>query len=163
MVGGKREVFDRCKPLLEVVGKTVTYCGPVGSGQATKACNQVLCAVTLLGACEALALAKREGLDLQTTIAVTSAGAGGSWQLENLGPKIAAGDLDPGFMIDLLNKDLNIVEKAATRHRLPLGGAGLATTLFRAAANLGHGKDGTQALSRVLETLGGFEYSDGEE
>jgi len=159
MVGGDRAVFDRCKPLLEVVGKTITHCGPNGAGQATKACNQVLCAVNLLATCEALALAKREGLDLHTTIDVTRAGAGGSWQLANLGPKIAEADMAPGFMIDLLNKDLNIVEQAARDHRLPLPAADLARALFRAAANQGEGRAGTQAISRVVQNLGGFEYS----
>lgn len=160
MVGGKREVFDQCRSLFEAVGKTITWCGPSGAGQATKACNQVLCAVNLLGACEALALAKREGLDLATTIDVTSAGAGGSWQLANLGPRIASGDLDPGFMVELIAKDLGIVAEAAARHALPLPGATLATSLFHAAQANGHGRDGTQALSAVLERLGGFEYKD---
>ena len=158
MVGGEREAFDRCKPIFEAVGKTVTYCGPAGSGQATKACNQVLCALNLLATCEALALAKREGLDLHTTIDVTSAGAGGSWQLANLGPKVCASDDAPGFMIDLLNKDLNIVGESARRHQLSLPGMELAASLFRSAAANGHGANGTQALAHVIEQLGNFRF-----
>ncbi len=159
MVGGDRETFDRCLPIFQAVGKTITYCGPSGAGQATKACNQILCALNLLGTAEALALAKREGLDLETTVGVTSAGAAGSWQLEHLGPKIARGELDPGFMIDLLNKDLGIVSDAARRGGLPLAGMELAAGLFRAAAANGHGKHGTQAIATVIEQLGGFRYS----
>lgn len=158
MVGGKQAVFDRCKAMLDVNGGRVTYCGPSGSGQATKACNQVLCAGNLLAVCEALALAQREGLDLDTTIEVTSAGAAGSWQLANLGPKIAAGDMEPGFMIDLINKDLGIVTDAARRHGLALPELDTAAALFRAAASNGYGREGTQAISRVIELLGGFSF-----
>ncbi len=159
MCGGKREVFDRCRGVLDAVGGTVTYCGPSGAGQATKSCNQVLCALNLLAACEALALARREGLDLATTIEVTRAGAAGSWQLANLGPKIAAGDDAPGFMIDLINKDLNIVAEAVRRHGLVLPGADIASAVFRAAGHE-HGRAGTQAIGRILERLGHFTYTD---
>jgi len=159
MCGGKREAFDRCKPVLEAMGKTITYCGPSGAGQATKSCNQILCALNLLATCEALALAKREGLDLDTTVEVTSAGAAGSWQLANLGPKIAAGDDEPGFMVDLINKDLDIVAEAYRRHGLVLPGTDLASGMFRAA---GHdfGAKGTQAVARIVERLGAFRYAE---
>jgi len=96
MVGGKPDVFERCKSLLEVVGQTITHCGPSGAGQATKACNQVLGALNLLGVCEALALARREGLDLKRTIQVTNGGAAGSWQLANLGASVGAADARHG-------------------------------------------------------------------
>ncbi|MBI1371271.1 MAG: NAD-binding protein [Phycisphaera sp.] len=158
MVGGKRAVFERCSLIFKAVGKAITHCGPNGAGQATKACNQVLCAVNLMGVCEAMALAQREGLDLEKMLAVTTAGAGGSWSLANLGPQIAEGDMKPGFMIDLINKDLNIVQAESTGLNLPMPATGLARDLLRAAAISGHGRDGTQALSRVFEKLGGFTY-----
>jgi len=160
MVGGKREVFDQCEDLFDAVGKTITYCGPSGAGQATKACNQILCALNLWATCEALALAKSQGLDLRTMIDVTSAGAGGSWQLANLGAKIADGDHAPGFMIDLINKDLSIVADSARRANLPLPGAELVAGLFRGASKHGHGRDGTQAIATMLERLGNFRYAD---
>lgn len=160
MVGGRAEVFERWEAVLAVNGGRVTYCGPSGTGQATKACNQVLCAGNLVAVCEALALADREGLDLGTTIEVTGAGAGGSWQLTNLGPKIAEGDMAPGFMIELLNKDLSIVAEAARRHGLTLPEAETAAGLFRAAAANGLAGEGTQAVSRVIEMLGGFRFGD---
>jgi 3-hydroxyisobutyrate dehydrogenase len=140
------------------MGKTITHCGPVGSGQATKACNQVLCAIHMLALCEAMALAAKEGLDLEKMLAVTSAGAGGSWALSNLGPRIAKGDMAPGFMIDLANKDMNIVYQEALNLNLPMPGIRLTSELYRAAAALGHGRDGTQAMARVFEKLGGFRY-----
>ncbi len=158
MVGGKKQVFQRARPIFDVVGKSITHVGDHGAGQACKACNQILCGLNLLATCEAMALAKSEGLDLEKMIEVTSAGAGGSWQLANLGPKIAADDMAPGFMIDLINKDLRIVRNAATGGRLPLLGANLAADLFVAAGADGHGRSGTQALSKVIERLGGFGY-----
>ncbi|MAE62466.1 MAG: 2-hydroxy-3-oxopropionate reductase [Planctomycetaceae bacterium] len=160
MVGGKPDVFNKCVPIFEAMGKAITHCGPSGAGQATKACNQVLCAVHMMGMCEAMALAKSEGLDLEKMLAVTTAGAGGSWALTNLGPRIAAGDLDPGFMIDLINKDLAIVRDEAKQSRLPMPGLNLAADLFNAAAIDGHGRDGTQAFCTVVEKLGGFKYTD---
>lgn len=158
MVGGPMEAFERCMPLLGVVGKAIAHCGPSGSGQATKACNQILCAMNLVGVCEAMALAQREGLNLQNMLGATAGGAGGSWALSHLGPQIASGDLSPGFMIDLINKDLKIVRRTAEDHQLPLPGVNLAAELLRAAARLGHGRHGTQALSRVFEQLGDFNY-----
>lgn len=159
MVGGEPEVFERCRPVFEAVGKAITHIGPAGSGQACKACNQVLCAVNLLGVCEALALAVKEGIDPRKMLAVTTAGAGSSWSLANLGPQIAAGDMKPGFMIDLLNKDLRIVRDEMDKLDLPMPAAALATELFRSAAVSGHGRDGTQAVSRIYEQLAGIAYT----
>jgi 3-hydroxyisobutyrate dehydrogenase len=158
MVGGKADVFHRCLPIFEAMGKAITHVGDHGAGQATKACNQILGALNLQAVCEAMALARAEGLDLDKMLQVTTAGAGGSWALANLGPRVAVGDLDPGFMVDLIIKDLNIVSDAARRHSLPLPGTDVAASLFRAAASNGHGRDGTQAISTVYEQVGNFKY-----
>ncbi len=160
MCGGERTAFDAVLPLLEHVGKRITHLGPAGSGQACKACNQVAVIGVLSGVCEALALAKASGLDLQQVVEVVSAGAGGSWQLANLGPKIASGDHAPGFMIDLLLKDLRLVAGAAGTHDLPLPMTKLVETLYQSAAAAGAGREGTQALATVYERLGGFRYSE---
>lgn len=158
MIGGKAEVVERCMPIFKAVAKTITHVGPVGAGQVAKACNQVLVALNMVGVCEALALAKQEGLDPQTVINAVAGGAAGSWTLQNLGPRIARGDMAPGFMIDLINKDLNIVHDEAAATGLSMPGMHLASDLFRAAGAMGHGRDGTQALSKVFEMLGGFRY-----
>jgi len=158
MVGGREEVFERCRGIFETVGGSITHVGPAGSGQACKACNQILCAVNLVAVCEAMGLAVKEGLDLQKMLEVTGAGAGGSWALSNLGPLIAEGDMRPGFMVELLNKDLKIVREASTQLQLPLPGTAQAAELLRAAEVQGHGRDGTQALSRVFEKLAELTY-----
>jgi 3-hydroxyisobutyrate dehydrogenase len=161
MVGGPAAEFARVKPLLEIVGKSITHLGPVGAGQTCKACNQTAIAGALLGVCEALALARREGLELDKLIQVLSGGAAGSWQLANLGPRIAAGDHAPGFMIDLMLKDLAIVADTARELKLPLNGVNLAESYFRAVAagEAEGGRLGTQAMARTVEKLGGFSYT----
>ena len=158
MVGGDSGAFERCKPLLQAMGKSITLLGPPGMGQTTKACNQICVSVTLLGVCEALALARKSGLDMKKMIQAISGGAAGSWQLSNLGEKIADGDHAPGFMIDLVLKDLNLIAEAARAHQLPLAATALAEADFRAVAADGGGRLGTQAMARTIEKLGAFRY-----
>lgn len=150
MVGGDAEAFARCKPVFKAVGKAVTHVGDSGMGQTCKACNQAAVVCTLLGACEAIALAKRMGLDVDKMIEVVSAGAGGSWQLANLGPKIAAEDYAPGFMVDLVLKDLGIVIAAAKENNLDVSGVELAHRYFKLIETEGGGRLGTQAMVKAL-------------
>ena len=91
-----------------------------------------------------------------------SGGAAGSWQLANLGPKIAQGDLAPGFMIDLVLKDLAIVADAARQLELPLAGVTLAQGMFKQVADEvpGGGKLGTQAMGLAMEKRSGFKFTD---
>lgn len=153
MVGGQKETFDRVLPIFETMGKTVTYCGAVGSGQLTKLCNQVLVSMNLLGVCEAVSLAERNGLDPQVMVQAVAGGAAGSWQLSNLAPKVVAGDYRPGFMVDLILKDLRLVMETGTASSAPLPGAALVRQLFLSAQALGCGREGTQALAKVLQRL----------
>jgi 3-hydroxyisobutyrate dehydrogenase len=154
MVGGEAAAFAQVQPLLQLMGKTITHCGPSGSGQLTKLVNQILVSVTNMAVCEALVFAKKNGLDLQKTLqAVGGGGAGGSWQLNNLGPRMIAGDFAPGFMVDLQKKDLRLVLEAASESRTALPAASLVSQLFSAAQAAGRGREGTQALFAVLEKL----------
>jgi 3-hydroxyisobutyrate dehydrogenase len=153
MVGGDDAAFAQVQELLSHMGRTITHCGPSGAGQLTKLVNQILVSLNNLAACEALTLAKQNGLDLQKTLAAIGGGGAGSWQLANLGPKIIAGDWRPGFMIDLQQKDLRLILHAAAQSRTPLPAVGLVSQLFTAAQAAGHGRDGTQALFTVLEKL----------
>jgi 3-hydroxyisobutyrate dehydrogenase len=158
MAGGRSDAFERVLPMLQVVGENIVHLGDAGLGQACKACNQVAVVTALLGVCEALALAKKTGLSMDKMIEVVAGGAGGSWQLTNLGPKIARGDHAPGFMIDLVLKDLNIVLDTAERAGLPLDATAHATTLFKQVAEQGGGRLGTQAIAKALESAGGFAF-----
>ena len=156
MVGGDRAAFDRMEPILKVMGKTITWCGGSGAGQLTKLVNQILVSVTNLAVSEALTFAKRNGLDLEKTIAAVAGGAAASWQLANLGPKMAAGDFRPGFTIDLQQKDLKLVLAAALEAKTSVPAVSLVHQLFTSAQAAGRGKDGTQALFTVLQRLAGL-------
>lgn len=151
MVGGDESAFNRVRPLLAHMGKTITYCGPSGSGQLTKLVNQILVSVTNLAVCEALALAEKSGLDPQKTLAAVSGGAAGSWQLSNLGPKMIAGDFRPGFMIKLQHKDLRLAIAAAKDAGIDLTALDLVYELFDQGRRQGRGEEGTQALFAIVK------------
>jgi 3-hydroxyisobutyrate dehydrogenase len=111
--------------------------------------------MNMLGIVEALHLARLSGIDLSVLLEALSAGAGGSWALEKLGPRIARGDFAPGFMIRLLQKDLRIVQDAAKPLGLPLHGTALAQKYFADNEAHGEGDLGTQAMYKALERLAG--------
>ena len=151
MAGGKQNVFERARPVFEVLGKRLTHVGPAGAGQVVKACNQVVTAVNLLAVCEALTLAEKNGIDQQTMIHVLAGGASQSWSLENMGPRIAKGDFTPGFMVKLLQKDLNIVLSLARWHGLALPGATLVQRFLEDNVAHGEAAEGSQALYKALK------------
>jgi 3-hydroxyisobutyrate dehydrogenase len=133
------------------MGKTITHCGPSGSGQLTKLVNQLLVSITNLATCEALTFARAAGLDPEKTIAAVGGGAAGSWQLTNLGPRMLKGDFAPGFMIKLQQKDLRLVLEAANEMGLDLSALKLVHRLFDQAMKEGRADQGTQALFAVVE------------
>jgi 3-hydroxyisobutyrate dehydrogenase len=150
MVGGDSAAFDRAKPLLAHMGKTIILCGPSGSGQLTKLVNQILVSVTNLAVCEALTFAQKSGLNLQNTLAAVSGGAAGSWQLSNLGPKMVAGDFAPGFMIKLQYKDLRLATAEAAAEGLHLDALQLVFNLFGQGLQMNLANEGTQALFKIV-------------
>jgi 3-hydroxyisobutyrate dehydrogenase len=151
MVGGEATALDKVRPMLAKMGKTITHCGPSGSGQLTKLVNQILVAGTNLAVCEALTFAKANGLDPATTLSAVGGGAGSSWQLLNLWPKMAAADWAPGFKISLQQKDLRLAIAAAKERGLSLGALGAVHWIFDKALADGAGEQGTQALFRYVE------------
>ncbi|QOV88453.1 NAD(P)-dependent oxidoreductase [Humisphaera borealis] len=150
MVGGDAAAFATAEPLLRHMGKTITHCGGIGTGQLTKLVNQILVSVTNLAVCEALTFAKKAGLDLPKTIQAVGGGAAGSWQLTNLGPRMITGDFAPGFMIKLQQKDLRLVAEATKELGLDLQALQRVTELFDRAGAEGRGNEGTQALFAMV-------------
>jgi 3-hydroxyisobutyrate dehydrogenase len=155
MVGGDQAAFERVRPILEALGKSITHCGAVGNGQLTKLSNQILVGVTLLGVSEALLFAQRSGLDPEVMVRAVEGGAAASWQLSNLGPRILRGDFAPGFMVDLMQKDLRLVMETAARGGAPLPATSLVRQLFLSAQAHGEGRQGTQILGKVVQRLAG--------
>ena len=109
MVGGEAAAFERALPVLQAMGKRVTHIGPSGHGQTAKLCNQVLVAINLLAASEALVFGAKAGLDVDKLHAALSGGAGNSWAFEVLGRKMINRDFAPAFKVRLQQKDLRLV------------------------------------------------------
>ncbi|MDI6827493.1 MAG: NAD(P)-dependent oxidoreductase [Armatimonadota bacterium] len=153
MVGGDQAAFEKCLPIFRALGKNITYMGESGTGQMTKLCNQVICALNIQAVCEGLMLGEKAGLNMEKLLAVVSAGAAGSWMLSNLAPKMLAQDFEPGFKVSLQQKDLRLALGAAEEMNLPLPGTSLVHQLFRAVEAAGMGEKGTQALIIALKKL----------
>jgi 3-hydroxyisobutyrate dehydrogenase len=146
MIGGDEEAFHECKPIFEVLGKNIVLQGKAGAGQHTKMCNQIAIATNMIGVCEALAYAKRAGLDHVKVLESISTGAAGSWSLSNLAPRMMAGDFEPGFYIKHFIKDMKIALDEAERLGLQLPGLELAKSMYEELAEKGEENSGTQAL-----------------
>jgi len=152
MVGGDAEAFARAKPILALMGKSVTLLGPAGSGQRCKLANQVAVAIGMVAWCEALAHAQAGGLDPAVVQQVISGGAAGSWGLTNLAPRALAGDFAPGFFVRHLLKDLALARECAAATGLDLPGLATAERLYTLVADRGWADEGTQALYRLHQT-----------
>jgi 3-hydroxyisobutyrate dehydrogenase len=118
-------------------------------------CNQILIAGAMIGVCEGLLYAAKSGLDPQAVIHIIGRGAAGSWSINNLGPRIAKGDYEPGFYVEHFIKDMGIALREAEAMGLSLPGLALVHQLYLAVRARGHGRDGTQALIKALEALSG--------
>ena len=158
MVGGDTDALNRCRPYVEAYSKTITHVGEgAGSGQMVKAVNQVLVVVNQLAVSEGLLLAEAAGLDLQKTLEAVEGGAAGSWMLSNRGPQMIERDWQPGFTIDLQQKDLRLVLEAADEVGAPLPGVALVFQLYRSLQTQGLGSEGNHALVKALEKMSGIE------
>jgi 2-hydroxy-3-oxopropionate reductase len=153
MVGGTAEAFARAKPTLQVMGTTIVHVGESGAGQTVKACNQLVCAINLQAICEAVALGRAAGLDVEKVREVLLGGAASSWMLQNLGPQILTKDDRAGFRIDLHLKDLRLANELAFELGVPLPGTALATNLYLEARAHGEGGNGNQAMFRVYDRM----------
>jgi len=151
MAGGDVEVFEAVKPLFELMGRNIVLEGRAGAGQYTKMCNQIAIAGTMIGVCEALAYAKKAGLDPSTVIKTIETGAAGSWSLSNYGPRIVAGNFSPGFYIKHFIKDLNIALESAKDMGMWIPGTELVRSMYQKAAEEGEENSGTQALYKLLD------------
>ncbi|MCC6590616.1 MAG: NAD(P)-dependent oxidoreductase [Bryobacterales bacterium] len=149
MVGGARPVLDRFLPLLQSMGKRIVYCGGNGAGQKTKVVNQIVGSLNLLATIEGLRVAKAAGLDLPEVVQAVAGGAAGSWMLSNLGPKIIAGDFNPGFSIRLHAKDLRLANEFTQQLGLDTPGTSLAHRLFEEAMKQGLENLGNQGLYKL--------------
>ncbi|MBI3763216.1 MAG: NAD(P)-dependent oxidoreductase [Chloroflexi bacterium] len=157
MVGGDEATFEKCRPILEALGKRITYLGPSGAGQTTKACNQVMTAGIYAVMSEALVLAAKAGLDPAKVVEVLAGGAARCWALEVRAPKILRRDLAPGFKASMQYKDLNIIAETARAERVPMPVTALVRELYAAMVSAGDGELDNSAVIKVLEGMAGVE------
>ncbi|MGE5152941.1 MAG: 2-hydroxy-3-oxopropionate reductase [Bdellovibrio bacteriovorus] len=155
MVGGEAAVFERVRPLFEVLGKNIVHVGEAGAGQVCKACNQVVVGATIAGVAEAILLARASGVDPARVREALLGGFAGSRILEVHGQRMIAGDFTPGFKSRLHQKDMGIVLETARELGLGLPGAAQVAQYLNALVGWGHGEEDSAAIYRVLAAMGG--------
>ncbi|MCY3574026.1 MAG: NAD(P)-dependent oxidoreductase [Chloroflexi bacterium] len=156
MIGGGESDVARAMPCFKAMGSTITHVGEQGAGQTVKLSNQILCVVNMLAASEALLFAKAGGVDLEKMLSAVTGGAAGSWMLANRGPQVIDDYWQPGFSIDLQQKDLRLVLGAADELGVPVIATALCFNLYRTLQAQGHGGDGNHSIIRALEAMAGI-------
>jgi len=157
MCGGKPEVFERVKPVLELMGKNITLVGGSGDGQTCKVANQIVVALTINAVAEGLLFASRAGADAAKVRQALLGGLATSRILEILGERMIKRTFDPGFRIALHQKDLNLALGAAKQLGLALPATSNAQQLFSACVAHGGAAWDHSGLVRALEKLSNFE------
>ncbi|OYR57775.1 NAD(P)-dependent oxidoreductase [Halorubrum halodurans] len=157
MVGGDEDVLEEWRDALEVMGETVTHCGPSGAGQTTKACNQIVVSAQMVAVSEALVFAHNAGADLQAVVDAISGGAAGCWTLDNRAESMIRGDFDPGFFAEYQYKDLRIATDAGEAFGSPMPQTELAHELYKSMVQNDMGRDDNSGVMQVLELLAGEE------
>ena len=156
MVGGDEPAFQRSLPILQAMGKNIIYIGEAGAGQVTKACNQIVVALTVQAVAEALTLAKKSGVNVARVRDALMGGFAQSRILEVHGKRILDGDFQPGFKLNLHRKDMNIVLQTGREAGVPLLGSAQVTMLMDALIAQGKGDLDNSALAALYELLAGI-------
>jgi 2-hydroxy-3-oxopropionate reductase len=156
MVGGKKEDFDAVMPIFEKMGKTITLCGPNGSGQIVKACNQIQVAMNFVGMAESLVLGAKAGVDPAIIIKVLSGGYAQTRVMDVRGEKVTKGDFSPGFKSKFHYKDLNIIMKTALDYQVPLPVTAVVHELFTTMLTKDRGDYDHSGVITVIEDLAGI-------
>jgi 2-hydroxy-3-oxopropionate reductase len=157
MVGGPETAFERVKPLFEKMGKNITLVGGNGDGQTTKVANQIIVALTIEAVGEALLFAAKAGADPAKVRQALMGGFAASRILEVHGERMVKRTFNPGFRIELHQKDLNLALTSARQIGVSLPNTATAQELFNACAANGSGKLDHSAMVKALELMAGFE------
>ncbi|SEI10449.1 3-hydroxyisobutyrate dehydrogenase [Rhizobium tibeticum] len=156
MASGSRAAFEAAQPALEAMAAKVYELGDAaGTGAAFKMINQLLAGVHIAAACEAIAFAAKQGLDLDKVYEVITASAGNSWMFENRIPHVLAGDYTPLSAVEIFVKDLGIVQDMARSERYPVPLVAAALQMYLAASGAGMGRDDDSSLARLYAQLSG--------
>jgi len=157
MIGGDVAVLQQVMPVLEYISRKVVHMGPVGSGQATKAVNQIMCAGINQAVTEALAFGQHQGLEMDKVVDVVSSGAAGNWFVEHRGRTMTRGVFEPGFRLALHHKDLKICQAMLNADHVQLPMVEMTLVQYERLMAEGHGDEDISALYRAKRRLFGEE------
>jgi 3-hydroxyisobutyrate dehydrogenase len=156
-VGGEDDDFERARPVLMALGRTITHVGPIGAGQAVKAVNQVILAGAYLGVAEGIVLAIKAGLDVEQVVEALGGGAAQSWVLANRSGRMIDNEYPLGFKVALHRKDLGIALELAGQLGAVLPVSALAAQLESGLIARDHGDDDMSAVARSIRGLSGLD------
>jgi 3-hydroxyisobutyrate dehydrogenase-like beta-hydroxyacid dehydrogenase len=158
MVGGRAEAVERALPVLEKLGKHVVHVGESGAGQVVKLANQLMISIIMLANAEALSLGVRAGVPLETLVEVIGTSSGSNYLMQNWLPKtLFSGDLEGGFALDLLLKDVRAALRSAEELGVPVFGGALAEQLYKLTRVEQGGRLDYSAVARLYEQAAGVE------
>ncbi|WDD93938.1 2-hydroxy-3-oxopropionate reductase [Burkholderia sp. FERM BP-3421] len=160
MVGGPQRAFDRARPLFELMGRNISLIGDNGAGQTTKVANQIIVALNLEAVAEALLFAARSGADPERVRQALMGGFAASRILELHGERMTKRTFDPGFRIELHQKDLNLALDGARRLGVALPHTASAQQLFSVCAAHGGRSWDHSAIVRALEIMSNYEIAE---
>ena len=157
MVGGDRAVYDRFKPVLDLIGDKVMHCGELGSGAVCKIVNNLIGLSVAVLAPEALTLGVRAGVDVETLFRAVSMSSGNTQTMQGYPEGLFAGNFEPGFMLDLAAKDVGLATTMGRGLSVPMELANLVQQRYITAQNRGWGKLAAHAVARIQEERAGAE------
>jgi 2-hydroxy-3-oxopropionate reductase len=155
MVGGEAGVFERCKPVFEVLGGRITHVGGNGAGQSVKSCCQILSAATMAAIGEAMAMGVKAGVDAKVLLDVMSAGYCRCGCLEIRGEQIVSRNFEPGFKSKLQYKDLNLAMELARGLDMPMPLSSLVTEFYKSCMAKGLGEEDHSNVVKIVEEMAG--------
>jgi 3-hydroxyisobutyrate dehydrogenase len=161
MVGGDPAVLERARPVLRPIGPNIFHVGPVGAGNTVKAINNMMACVNALAMMEGLALGVKSGLDPMTIYDVVKASSGGSKALERIPRALLPRNFEPGFKVQLMNKDLETFTTIAKELHVPISFANVAQRYQQAALAAGLGEQDTSGVMTLIERLAAVQVSKG--
>jgi 3-hydroxyisobutyrate dehydrogenase len=158
MCGGDAATFEKARVILKDMGKNIFHAGPAGAGQVAKGCNNMLLAIHMIGTCEALEMGARNGLDPKVLSDIMLASSGRNWSLEVYNPypdvmpnAPASNDYKPGFMVDLMVKDLGLAMEIAQQCQVDNAMGQLARELYSQHQQAGNGQRDFSSILRRLQ------------
>ena len=160
MIGGPQDAVDDAMPIFEVIGKTITHVGGSGTGQITKAANQIMVAAQMVAMGELLILSQKAGADPEKVVSAIRDGAAQCWALDNKPQRLLKGNRGPGFKAYMQAKDLSIIMDTAREYGIPLPLTATTTQLYYAMLEMGMRDLDNSAVIGVIEKLSGVQLAE---